>query len=465
MTSKIFEIADQERFAQVSGDYNPLHMDPLAARRTPMGMPVVHGIHTVLAGLEAWAATSGERPALAKMTVQFMKPVYVGDEVRYTWTTTPVWRCVAEAGGAKVMTLDLVTGSKAATASPVLKETSKPAASLPKELSFSQIKAGLSGHLGLSEAAAGLFPQAAQWLGSSTVGFLVSLSRLVGMECPGLQSLFVGFQIAFDPSQTAVELGYSVQSVDDRFSRVRMEVQGAQWKGSVDAAWRKPPATQPALEEIARQVPAGKFKGQKVLVVGGSRGIGEYTAKVAAAGGAEVALTYATGLSDAQRVQKEIQAFGGKAYLLPYDARSSAASQLQTLPWAPTHVYYYATGRIFAKRGNEFDPALLEEFRRFYVEGFRDLCAVLRQKTEKFSVFYPSSVAVSPEERPKALAEYAMAKEEGEALCANLKETLPGVRVTTRRLPRLPTDQTATTMPVAETPMDQILPWLLEFQG
>ena len=45
----------QERFAALSGDRNPMHMDAVAARRTQAGLPVVHGIHTLLWALDSIA--------------------------------------------------------------------------------------------------------------------------------------------------------------------------------------------------------------------------------------------------------------------------------------------------------------------------------------------------------------------------------------------------------------------------
>ena len=39
-----FSIADQRRFADLSGDSNPMHMDPVAARRLLSGQLVVHGV-------------------------------------------------------------------------------------------------------------------------------------------------------------------------------------------------------------------------------------------------------------------------------------------------------------------------------------------------------------------------------------------------------------------------------------
>ena len=49
---RTFTADDQTRFAQVSGDYNPMHMDALQARRTQAGAPVVHGIHLLLWALK-----------------------------------------------------------------------------------------------------------------------------------------------------------------------------------------------------------------------------------------------------------------------------------------------------------------------------------------------------------------------------------------------------------------------------
>ena len=48
---RTFTQDDQLRFAELSGDWNPVHVDPVAARRTPYGQ-IVHGVHAV-----AWWGT------------------------------------------------------------------------------------------------------------------------------------------------------------------------------------------------------------------------------------------------------------------------------------------------------------------------------------------------------------------------------------------------------------------------
>src|SRR5262249_47998564 len=86
------------------------------------------------------------------------------------------------------------------------------------------------------------FPKASQWIGGERVRALAGLSTLVGMECPGLHSIFLGFSVAFGSSGPEA-LSYSLASLDDRFRRLKMTVQGPGLQGTVDAALRRPPET------------------------------------------------------------------------------------------------------------------------------------------------------------------------------------------------------------------------------
>src|SRR5271154_3149069 len=104
---KHFEATDQDLFAEASGDWNPMHMDPLAARRTQMGAPVVHGMHTALVCLDSFAHATKNLPVLSAITVSFLKPVYVGDMVTFSIARQSPPRLIAEVDGVKVMTIDL----------------------------------------------------------------------------------------------------------------------------------------------------------------------------------------------------------------------------------------------------------------------------------------------------------------------------------------------------------------------
>ena len=55
-TTRTFTLDDQLAFAALAGDFNPLHVDPLAARRLIFGEVVVHGVHAVLWALDVASA-------------------------------------------------------------------------------------------------------------------------------------------------------------------------------------------------------------------------------------------------------------------------------------------------------------------------------------------------------------------------------------------------------------------------
>jgi phosphoenolpyruvate-protein kinase (PTS system EI component) len=61
------------------------------------------------------------------------------------------------------------------------------------------------------------------------------------------------------------------------------------------------------------------------------------------------------------------------------------------------------------------------------------------------------------------MLEYSMAKAAGELLCAEMNRFLGGIRVITRRLPRILTDQTASVMSVQSSdPSEIMLPIIRE---
>src|SRR4051812_6166239 len=82
MRTRRFTTEDQTAFAKLSGDYNPLHLDPVLARRMIYGGPVVHGIHCLLWALDRWLEEEPVAVQLTALEVEFPKPLRVGEEAR-----------------------------------------------------------------------------------------------------------------------------------------------------------------------------------------------------------------------------------------------------------------------------------------------------------------------------------------------------------------------------------------------
>ena len=133
-------------------------------------------------------------------------------------------------------------------------------------------------------------------------------------------------------------------------------------RGHVEAFSRPAPIPQPQIAQIRPMLAAKEFDGSVVLIVGGSRGSGELVAKIIAAGGGKVILTYVRGKSDAERVARAIADEGGECEILSYDVTGDPEGQLKALSTAPSHIYYFATPSIFRRRSAAHSPCLFEQF-------------------------------------------------------------------------------------------------------
>lgn len=450
LVSRTFSADDSARFARLSGDFNPLHLDPLAARRTQFGTTVVHGLHLLMFALDqtfAHAIVAGSR--LQSVTCTFHAPLPTGsaldlaleegsgpDQVRAAGSTggRPIFSAraafteIADRGGQR-RSPDHVWLPSAPVESPA-------------------VFAGVEGVVDVGTDRTLLraqFPALAQADDDGWIADLLATTCIVGMRCPGLHSIYATLDLVRTPGQRerSHSMSYRVLKRDDRFRLLRMRVDGLALEGTVEAFMRATPVVQAALNSIVRRFESTAFAGQRALVVGGSRGIGEATAKLLMAGEADVTITYLHGERDAQQICKEAATAGKRCNALRFDAAALstdfAASVLDAAPFS--HVYYFASPPIERNSG-PWNALLFQRLVQVYVDGFARLCHELMSRvgTPGLALFYPSTHFLSVPE--KGFAEYCAAKAAGEALCAHLAMA-PGIKVAFPRLPRTLTDQTS----------------------
>jgi acyl dehydratase len=321
LASRTFTEADQMRFAAVSGDRNPMHLDALLARRTQAGVPVVHGVHLLLWGLDVLARAEPHLPPMRRLKAHFKRFAGLGETV--TVALGPRAEASARldfaAGGMTVAQLVVDFGA-AARAAEAISGDPVPAPAAPSDLAFEAME-GLSGRLAFAsppDEAAAMFPAASGWLGPRRVAALAASTLLVGMVCPGLHSIYGGLTVeSCDEAAPEDRLGFRVVATQPRFRSVRMAIEGGGLAGVVESYARTPPAPQASSRELASLVEAGEFAGGTALVIGGSRGLGEVTAKLLAAGGAKVVISYRVGAAEAEATADEIRAAGGQCERSP----------------------------------------------------------------------------------------------------------------------------------------------------
>jgi hypothetical protein len=299
-----------------------------------------------------------------------------------------------------------------------------------------------------------VFPSLAAGFDRRQVAILLATTRLVGMDCPGLHSIFSGLKLAFAaPSGVADALSYRVRSWTPTLRMLQMDIACGGDGGSIEAFLRPPPIGQASMREVMQAVAPGEFAGTTALVVGGSRGLGETAAKVLAAGGGRVVLTYVEGQTDAEAVASEITHHGFQAHALRFDVRKPTPPESPDGPF--TQLYYFATPRIRPNQQRQFDVVLFQELFDIYGTGLlRTLNAVRPLLADRPVLCVPSSQFIN--ERHPKFREYTAAKLAAEGLAAKI-EGFEG-RVLQPRLPRLKTDQAAALQEVqADAPLPHIL--------
>jgi len=457
---KHFLDADQLIFAKLSGDYNPVHMDEMAARRLLAGKQVVHGLHLVLWAMEYWFYKNSGIPQGVKC--DFKNPVCVGDKVVFFQEKIKNNKSIIRGSVNGLLCLKITllfdvethrdenpNDNSTYTDYVLLENVPVPFEKSPQDQVGRKFKIGLLAVDGKNE-----FSHCQSRLGDCVFSGLCSLSFFVGMVCPGLHSLFSTLNIRLNVlDKSRSHLFYSVDSFDPRFALFHISVSGV-ISGELTAFQRPAPVQQASLATLVDEIKTSEFAGTRSLIIGGSRGLGEYTAKLLVAGGGDVVLTYSQGLGDVQRVCDELNAFrpgSGKIQkynILEDSVEGLALQDIQSID----AVYFFATPKIFRKKYELFDIKIFDEFFYMYVLRFYALCSYLESvRTNPIKIFLPSSVAVT--ERPDDLAEYAMAKMSSELLAEEINKSYKRVSVVVLRLPRLETDQTATISKVPAAPM------------
>jgi acyl dehydratase len=92
VTTEAMIPGNQAHIYRLSGDYNPLHIDPEAARFGGFDEPILHGLCTFghCGQLLLGALCDNDAPRFRKIKVRFSSPVYLGDTLQVrAWQDGP----------------------------------------------------------------------------------------------------------------------------------------------------------------------------------------------------------------------------------------------------------------------------------------------------------------------------------------------------------------------------------------
>ena len=450
VTERSFSSRDQHEFANLSGDFNSIHLDPIHARRTIAGRCVVYGIFGVMWALDSFLST-GRRPP-SSIQVNFLKPIFLDERISCVWNDKDL---KLELCNDSVVFTEIIL-SFDTNISPFSVDLKRnPAFKAPFERDLSCIKNIQTQDFffrGESKLTSSMFQYLSSVYSSETCCEIAAISEVIGMQVPGLHSMLLCMAITF--AQSDCSPNFSVKDVHEKFNILKIVVNGGSLRSEVVALLRPQSTKGMSLLSCKYDVNSREFEHVKALVIGGSRGLGECVAKIIALGGGQTLITYALGHEDALNVANDIGEYGGRCsiskLIIPDDLH-----QLDKLGQF-THIFYFATPKIFGKRGTDYDESTYLQFREIYVDGFKKIVEHFKNSGGKTAIYYPSTIAVS--EPIPELAEYIQSKVEGEQLCRDMSDTLT-TNILYSRIPRTETDQTMTVAYIeAEKPENVMLP-------
>src|SRR5262245_26140768 len=226
-TGPVFIRSEQvEAFRRLSHDCNPLHADPAYSRSTQFGRTVVYGMCAVLLGLARWA--EGRAFRLIAIRGQFGKPLFENEEYDLEILEIPAKVKVQYRKGSEIQSsfsfsftwqkhgFDRERSDPAQPIFVPLLEARAPALPAAPE----RWKNQKLGYSMASEAAAESWVRLGLKAGQiplNQLNALLGSSYFVGMELPGRQALYTGFEFEFEPAgsrQTTEPFEFHILAVD-----------------------------------------------------------------------------------------------------------------------------------------------------------------------------------------------------------------------------------------------------------
>ena len=264
MAERAFTSDDQLAFAKLSGDHNPLHVDPVIARRLLFGRQVVHGLHALLWGADECLKTRTQGLELLTVKATFQAGIGVGQSVNCICIDQNEHQTEIrlEIDKAPAMWIQIAwSPSRQHRTDTVLGAFHEPGKC--RERSFEEA-AGASGSVPMyldRELAATLFPNLMRLVPPMQLAALLATTRLVGMECPGLHSIFSGLDLAFFSDDDGVpKLNYHVADGNRRLALLSMDVDAPGMRGRIKTFYRPTPQGQPRSRTSAVKLNQTNFQ-------------------------------------------------------------------------------------------------------------------------------------------------------------------------------------------------------------
>lgn len=432
LSKKKFTLEDQNNFSDFSGDYNPIHLCKIYARKTIYGQIIVHGINILFWSLDSILK---ERINFQSVKVKFFKPAFL-DEMLYCY-----WHKEKKIIDIKneytlicKIKFKLCRNFKPNKRKTKILKRSK----IPQSIDIFKLekfRKNQFGFCGNEISVSNIYTNLTKKFNLETLKEIGFLSYIVGMKFPGLYSLFLSADINFKISDD-LEF-FKISKTDKRINYIWTEFRGKSIYGHLESMLRPKEKKGVKNKIIKKYIKSDEFKNFNSLVIGGSRGIGNLVTRIIANGGGKVRFTYNKGKEESQTINKSFSKNSNVKKAIKLNIlNNSEISKLRDIPTINS-IFYFPSPKIIKSWNHNHDESLLKIYKLYYFHQFKTIVSKFSKINEKRIFFYPSTILISKNEA--GFNSYIEAKILGERFCSNNRNK--NIKFYYPRLPKLLTDQ------------------------
>lgn len=436
-----------QQFAELSGDYNPLHIDSEYAYNSLYKQQVVHGVYQVFYVLNDYLKKKCKKFYLSKISVNFHSALLLGEEffVEVLESELQVEFLLKKSDEVITTIKVLLLEEKSNTQ---FHKTVKYKKQLPQQPDFSKLETEYRESVFFDEnLLKQMFYEVYDKLSFVSVGFLLATTRIVGMKFPGKNSIFssINFECCHGSCE---EFTYSI-SFHKILKVVTINLNGM-LNGKLRALLRPEQVKMTPISQL-KEFKISNCTDQKALVVGGSSGIGLQCVRMLSLNNASVLFSYYKNEVEAKKNVIDLIAVNKNVCAFKMNVSNIEKETFDYInQFSPTHLYYFATPRIIHNSELlNFNCFIeLSEYYIFALEKIIKNCPSIKK------IFLPSSTAIV--ELPKDMYEYSIVKYAMELFAFILQKKYM-VNVFVPRLPRIETNQTQSVMNVYSSKAEDVL--------
>ena len=443
--SKKFKQSDQNQFANISKDFNPIHVSEIKSRKLIFGEQIVHGVNILLSALIFARKNISFQPK--EISCYFYKPVFLNQKIEFFIRkqkedvnlyvkNNKTIHCLINLK--KISIINKINKRKKSLNIKIIKKVNikKIIDFNFKDFNFEDSYSIEKSNFKLGEK----YQKHIDILSKENIKDILSLSFFIGMMCPGKFSLLSKIKIAIDNSiKIKKNMNFQLIKYDDNYNSYKVNFLGSIY-GEIDA-FKYQQANQEEFIKIQKRVTKNIFKNTNSLIIGGSRGLGELTSKILAAGNGNLTLSYNYGKKEAEKIKSEINSgVNNKCKILKLSLPIKNLEKVIKKFKNYNYIYYFTTPKIKSNQGKDFDNKLYKKFNFYYVNTFIKICILFNKySSKKTKIFFPSSTYLDTHET--TFREYVRSKKLAEKRIKLLNKKLKNVQISSFRIPPMQTDQ------------------------